>query len=220
MSRRRGCLHLSVVFGGVAAFVAMIGGVLFASFFGWEPLKTGRFSDIEDPSRFDLIQAMPLALELAGPGLDYWQLSAQAVRSDGTLDLTADYAPTALIQLFGANGRSAPVGVPGGPTARVVTIKVERPGMVGTASVDRRGTSWRWSRGLDRLELDGFPTMATLGATPPPRCSFQQLWTAAIALGAPADAVAAISHNASGYTFRIEGTPHSYRFDQSCARLP
>jgi hypothetical protein len=220
MSKRGGCRGLLIVGGSTLGILLLIGGIIFGALFGIEPLKTGRLSSIDDPANFDMAAAMPQVVELAGPGLAYWQMNAQAVRADGTIDLSADYAPTALVQFFQENGRAAPVGAPGGQTVRLISIRIDKPGMKAIYNTPTE-THWAWSPGMSRLELDTFPKSALISAAAElPRCAFKGLWEQAIALGAPADAVAAIHHDSTGYTFRIEGTEHSYRFDQSCARIP
>jgi hypothetical protein len=111
------------------------------------------------------------------------------------------------------------VGAPGtGDNLQLITIRADRPGwnVVGRDGPD---TYYDWSRGLTRLEPAVLPAVA-LPTTAPPRCSFKQLWDEAIKLGAPEDAVANIHLRLDAYTFTIEGTPHSYRFDKDCAPLP
>lgn len=219
MSERKGCRVSASVVGFTSALL-LIGGVIFVATFGLEPLRTGSLKNINDPASFDVNSMLPQAVKLAGPGLTYWQMSAQAVRPDGTIDLTADYAPTAIVQLFQDNGRTAPVGAPGGQTVRLISIRIDNPGMKVVYSTPSE-TRWAWSPGMSRLELESFPKSALIsGPAELPRCAFKGLWEQAIALGAPADAVAAIHHSSAGYTFSIEGTAHSYRFDQGCARVP
>ena len=51
---------------------------------------------------------------------------------------------------------------------------------------------------------------------PPPRCSFAALWAQAEQRGAPANAVATITYDTSGYDFAIRETSILLRFDSNC----
>ena len=68
--------------------------------------------------------------------------------------------------------------------------------------------------GLTPRERD--PQSGSLEAAPPPSCSFATLWKTALERGAPADAVATIEYDASGYRFEIRGTAVRLRFGLDC----
>jgi hypothetical protein len=55
---------------------------------------------------------------------------------------------------------------------------------------------------------------------PPPACTFQTLWSEAIARGVPSDAVATIRYDHRGYLFEIRHTEHALQFDQACRPRP
>ena len=208
---RVGCV-LSVLM-SLGLFVGM-GGFMFVMSFGLEPLKTGSFKNIKEPDRFDVHKHVKRAVEMAGPGVEYFQTTAQGVRSDGTVDLGASYNPTVMYQFFGEPDEQVPVGAPGGPLVRVVSVVAQNPGWVLVYSRPGERT-YNWSQGLEvresNMALSMFETAKVL-----PKCSFKELWAKALERGAPADAVASITHNSVGYSFAITGTPHNYTFTHDC----
>jgi hypothetical protein len=80
-------------------------------------------------------------------------------------------------------------------------------------------------RGLDgRFDFDFdeyYEREITLDSVvPPPSCSFDMLWSQAIAHGVPADAVATIRYDRRGYELEIRHTEHALRFDDACRPQP
>lgn len=164
-------------------------------------------------------------MSLAGPGARLELLRAAGVRRDGTLDLTAAYspAPSATYELHRdapAPKTAPPVGAGGSTDGRwyqSLRVEASKPGR--RRQVTRIGGGvaqhyWYVSHGLD---LDAGDVTGKPGQrpAPPPVCTFARLWNAAIAQGAPKDAVAQIRYDARGYTFNIPGI-FNRRFGADC----
>ena len=215
--RGLGCVSLLVIL----LMIAALGVFIFAMIVGPEVLRDGSLSNLKQPAeRFDPIQALPDVGAMMGPSTRYWQFMAQGVRSDGTVDLTADYAPLVTYQSFAESASTgAPLGAPGQAAMQLVIVHAMRPGWH-VASRDSDGTSWRLSRGLERSQIPWHAHTTGLPTSSSPTCPLAKLWEQAIAQGTPADAVAQIVHNAQGYRFTIEGTSIEHRFDQGCSLLP
>lgn len=180
-----------------------------------------------DPTRFDAIASLEEVLAWAGPDARLERIYASGVRRDGTLDLTADFAPapSATYEFHReaeAPSPAPPVGAGGstdGRWFRSLRIEALKPGKrrqttrIGGGSAER---FWYVSRGLDLHEGDitGVPSQA---AIPTPACSLASLWARAIAQGAPPDAVARIRYDARGYALAIPGIFNG-RYGMDCAK--
>lgn len=181
-----------------------------------------------DAARFDPVAGLGQALALAGPGARLERLDASGVRRDGTLDLTARYAPAPrtayqLHRPAAAPDPAPPVGAGGSPDGhwyQSVRVEAYRPGQrrqVTTTTGSNRVQYFYVNRGLDMAEgvVSGTPGGPPL---PPPACRFARLWDEAIAAGAPADAVAQIRYDAGGYAFNIPGI-FNRRYGRDCRPL-
>lgn len=168
-----------------------------------------------DPARFDPVAGLDQIMSLAGPGARLELLRAAGVRRNGTLDLTAAYspAPSATYELHRdapAPKTAPPVGAGGSTDSRwYQSLRVDalNPGKRRQVSQIGGGGAhryWYVSRGLDLVagEVSGKPGRRPV---PPPKCAFARLWNAAIAQGAPKEAVAQIRYDVRGYTFNIPG---------------
>jgi hypothetical protein len=178
-----------------------------------------------DPARFDPVTAFDQVMSLAGSGARLEQLRSTRVRRDGTIDLTADYfpAPSATYDLHrdaAAPKTAPPVGGGGSADGRwyqPLRAEASKPGRrrqvtrIGGGSAQRY---WYVSRGLD-LDAGDVTGKPSQRPVPPPACTFARLWDAAIAQGAPDDAVAQIRYDARGYDFNIPGV-FNRRFDMDC----
>lgn len=104
--------------------------------------------------------------------------------------------------------RSAPAAPPTAAGTSRCASKLRSPG----GGVAQR--YWYVSNGLDldAGDVSGKPGQRPV---PPPACAFARLWDAAIAQGAPKDAVAQIRYDARGYTFNIPGI-FNRRFSADC----
>lgn len=167
-----------------------------------------------DESSYDPIASFPEAEALADAredGLEFVHLSARFVRSDGTMDLTADYAPTALYQWSGANDGSRPLGA-GGEKQLLRTVRATDFGFELAATLPGGEKYYDFNLGLRRSDAVG----AGAAPAPKPTCGFAKLWKEAIARGADANAVAVINYGAAGYHFQIDGTPFQMSFGNDC----
>ena len=95
----------------------------------------------------------------------------------------------------------------------LVSVKTVPPGWR-----DAGDGGQRWSRGLERQELD-YPESNISAGGALPQCDFKVFWDQALKMGVPADALAHIHHGAKGYMFYVEGTSHHYFFGQDCKML-
>ena len=179
-----------------------------------------------DAGRFDPVASLPAIVAVAGDDAVLTGLYAQFVKRDGTLDLWADYGPQVQYSFYRpiAAPNNRPIGAGGsasGTSYEPVTVTVSRP-------FDLR--SVRQSSGGVRVQYQYFdlgidPETGSPSPTPPagevklPACSLADLWDAAIAQDAPANAVASIRYDSGGYFFTISGTGFSLRFDAACKLL-
>jgi hypothetical protein len=179
-----------------------------------------------DPARFDPFAGLAQARAFAGEQAELVGLEASGVRADGTMDLLATYTPAPSAEyrfrrrLAAAPPNAPPVGA-GGSASGVwyepVIIKVYQPGQRRQVQVTKgnsRVSGFYVNRGMTRET--GQPVAETITPLPPPACSLALMWTLARALGAPPDAVAAISYTRDGYTFTIRGTPTTFRLGPDC----
>ncbi len=179
-----------------------------------------------DPTRFDPMAGLDEVLAWGGPEARLERIYVSGVRRDGTLDLTADFsrAPSVTYELHRtveAPDPAPPVGAGGSADGRwfqSLRIEAIKPGKrrqttrIGGGSAERL---WYVSRGLDRHagDVTGAPSQA---AIPLPTCDLANLWTLAIAQGAPPDAIARIRYDARGYTLAVPGIFNG-RYGLDCA---
>jgi hypothetical protein len=184
-----------------------------------------------DATHFDPIASLEAVKAHAGLGSKLTSIDAMYVGSDGTLDITRTepYSPKVKYELFveaDSEGKDAPPmgagGVEGGYWYRRITMDVYEPGQWRHVISMGGGGSSEYSyqnKGMDKDEGSvqyGKPVEA-----PDPKCSFKDLWAAALEKGAPKDAVANIDYELTykgepKYTFEISGTDYDYVFDGEC----
>lgn len=183
-----------------------------------------------DPRHFDPVAAYGEVAAFAGAEVRLTSLAARFVRSDGTMDLKADYRPSPTAQYrfvreVAAPADAPPVGAGGNADGRWherVHVEVSRPWQF--RSVRRvggsGGASYQYfNRGMER-RTDPPSGYAPGDAVPAPTCPFRRLWAEAIARGAPATAVAVIEYDARGYEFRIDDVRFSMHFAADCSVVP
>lgn len=175
-------------------------------------------------ARFDPIAQLSAMAAYAGPQARLVRMSATYVKSDGTMDFTADY-PTRLRVDFVVNAsaddvdRLGPVAPGSGYAvgdAIDTQILVVKPRV---QHVTSGGSSWN-ERHLGMERDPGSGKTLTTKFVAAPTCSFATLWSAAIAAGAPRDVVANIEYDADGYSFRANGHDFARRFAMDCTLLP
>lgn len=168
---------------------------------------------VGDPARFEPLAGLAQAQAFAGPGASLLQIEAYHVRSDGTQDLAASFHPYTVyrFKLPAPPPSNVPMGAPGAPSDRI-EIRAEDPGSV--AVVQSGASTYQIvNRGLRRQEDTSHDDLAPAA---PPACTSAALWQAAMAAGAPAQAVASIDYAATGYELSITSTPYFYRFGLDC----
>jgi hypothetical protein len=217
-----GCLALIVLI--VGSLVYLVPNVIIPFF------ETGGGNEDTRPvpgdaRRFDPIAALPGVREYAGVGAKLVSLRADYVRSDGTLDLNADYTPKPnvdyrFIREVARPADAAPIGAGGsntGPWYEPIRIRAYQPGQWRQVTRSGGGVSLRYSymnRGMERDA--GAPTTNAETVAPDPACSLADLWQVALTKDAPREAVAVIEYDAAGYEFRISGLSVDLGFDMDC----
>jgi len=169
-----------------------------------------------DPGYFDPVASASAARQFAGPNSKLISMVARNVRSDGTMDLTAVVVPNETDYQF-IRPVDAPTRVPTSPGQQwyqPINVSVSRPGEMIDAHESNTHSTY-YNAGMQR-NLDN-PLPRLVGTvTDDPRCSFQQLWKVALQMGAPANALAVISYDHTGYHFAITGTRIYLSFDLNC----
>ena len=175
-----------------------------------------------DVHAFDPVAAAPAVQRFAGPGARLAKLVIQHCPASGLLDLEAAYYPGWTVParyLFVRPTQahvdpSLPVGA--------------RPEVAPTEGVEVEVMKDHWrhvsSNGSesDQHHRGMHASVESAPSDPPtalPACPLSRLWAVARTRGAPADAVATITYDATGYEFEIQGTPVALRFDASCAEV-
>lgn len=226
--RRRSCTGPVACAGvGCLGFVLALGGFLYVTLFtNVIPKAMGErtFAFRSDTRNLDPFLALEEARQYAGKGARLTAIEARFVRSDGTMNLHADYAPSPEVEyrfVAPAEGGGAalpPVGAGGSPGAtwiQDVTVRGYRPGRVSrvqrTTATSRTEYTFR-NEGM--VVNSGSKRSGPLPeGLAPPQVSTKRLWELAIAAGAPEDAVATIEYDKDGYRFSITGTKVRLSFE-------
>ncbi len=212
---------------GVALLAALGFGLLIAAIVYYTSTKVEQtVPPPGDPRRFDPVASYPAVAAFAGTDVRLSKITARFVRSDGTLDLEADYRPSPnaqyrFVREVPAPADAPPIGAGSSADGRwyeQVQVEVSRPWEF--RSVRRigggGGASYQYfNRGMQR-KAEAPTGRAPTAAAPAPACAFQRLWADAIARGAPAAAVAVIEYDVDGYEFRIDALRFVMRFDPDC----
>ena len=181
-----------------------------------------------DLTAFDAFQAIPKIGEFAGPGARLLKVEARHVRATGTQDLTAKYVGTSeravgysfLLPTNAKVDESAPVGARREVRSfEQVDVDVYQPHWRTIRSSDGKGCSSQKHEGMMR-SVSSWSEAQPENVARQPACSLARLWKAARQHGAPGNAVATITYDRAGYTFRIPGTKVDLRFGHDCKRAP
>lgn len=221
-------LGCSLVVGLLAVF-GCIFGILFLScsnFFA-EMMGEETFALSGDTRRFDPFAKLAEIRSHIPAEARLVSISATFVRSDGTMDLQADYVPFPQTEyvfhlpLAKAPDNAPPVGAGRGPDDtwyQEIQVKCWKPGQMRRVSKTSGSTRTTYSYRHLGIEVDrrdpqsGKPTEGI----PAPKCSTQKLWEIAISKGADRNAVARIEYGAEGYDFRIDRTDVRFECDADC----
>lgn len=211
----------------VALIVAFIAGCILFGVRGL-PVIIAKFNRNNkpvpgDPHRFDPVASLTAVAAFAGHDSQLVGFEARFVRSDGTLDLTADYNPEvkySFHRVVKASDSNKPLGAGGGPGPRYVpvTVQVWKPGRIMFHHRIGGGVSSKWNEmefGMRRTE--GSEQASPAGKPVSPKCPLKNLWQTAIQKGAPSEAVATISYDGNwGYRFTIADTDVRLTFNHDC----
>lgn len=223
-SRRRGRLgcYLKLLVGIVALVLLFhyVIGPLFESGFGMVDTRPVP----GDAANFEPFTALPEVFEYAGAGAELVSIDLRYVRSDGTMDLTAEsYQPRVeyvFVRPAAPPADAPPIGAGGSTTGQWyerVTIEAYKPGQWRHVTTISGGVSTEYSYMNQGMERDiASPTSTKSTVIARPECSLAAMWEAAKKQDAPQDAVAIITYNAQGYDFRISALSISLHFDTDC----
>jgi hypothetical protein len=225
-SKKSGKANPFLAIMGLVVFVVLMivvcGGVplLFSTYFQEDT------REIEgEASHYDPIAAFDTVSDYAGENAELTSLEAYYVRSDGTMDLNAEYYPRVDYDFYRVvsetDGNEVPLGAPNSTADaevlyQAVSISVWKPYQMRGVSTSNNYSYMHL--GMER-EIDEPVRNRPAEAIPAPVCTFAELWATAIEKAdAPAEAVAVIQYNAEGYYFYINDTDVRVYFDFDCNR--
>jgi hypothetical protein len=216
---------------GLLGFAVGLSSLFHAGNIGkWVMGDGGTVDPPGDPRAFDPVAQYPAVAAFAGPGVALLRMRAEQVRSDGRLDLGADYQPSPRAQYdFVREVPAPPEAPPLGAGAPVdgrwhqrIEVDLSRPGTlryVHKVGKDGILETQYVLRGMERREDE--PTGAPIeSGIAPPACPLRELWKLALARGVPANAVASIEYDRDGYDFGVRGTRWSLHFAAECSLQP
>jgi hypothetical protein len=172
-----------------------------------------------DVRHFEPFKRLDQIRDKVGPGAVLTKIEAAFVRSDGTMDLEAEYTPaptvtyTFVVPMADPPDNAPPVGAGRGPNDKwFKRVRVEC-GSIGkrqTVSRSNGGSTTKFSFTNEGMTIERKDPES--GQIPPavdaPKLLCSDLWSMAIRKGAPNDAVAMISYDQQGYNFHITGSVH------------
>lgn len=175
-----------------------------------------------DASRFDPFGALPEIRAYAGEGALLMEIEMYYVRSDGTMELTAEYSPSPRVTYdfmreVPRPDNAPPIGAGGANTEawyEPIEIEAYQPGKWWHVTSGSSEYSYM-NKGMERdtsSPRNGLPSPVL----DDPQCSLVELWEQAINKDAPRDAVATITYDQNGYEFTISGLSIYLQFDMNC----
>jgi hypothetical protein len=173
-----------------------------------------------DLTKFDPVASFAAMANYAGPKARLIELRAYYVKTDGTLDLSAEYFPRVTARFIAqASQADAEAQGPRAPGSGFragddifVEVEVQQPR---TYHVNSGGSEWDEKHlGMGRTPSGAATQVPDL--IDPPACSFGALWKDALAAGAPGEVVALITYDREGYSFQANGRDFSLRFSRDC----
>lgn len=183
--------------------------------------QTASFSG--DPTMFDPVARYDEVHAHAGEGTLLTEINASLVKSDGTLDLMAQYKPAPhVIYTFYRVLDEPPEDAP--PTGadhwyQKIEVEAYEPGQrrhVTTRGGDINLDYIYYNKGLDKEEKSPTSSKPSQEFIDPPSCSFGQIWAAAIEQGASPEYVANMTYDEDGYEFVIRDATIRLKFDRDC----
>lgn len=180
-----------------------------------------------DNRRFDPFAKLPEIRSRLQPNAGLVSIQATFVRSDGTMDLEAEYTPFPQTEyvfvrpLDKAPENAPPIGAGRGPDDiwfEEIRVKCYRPGQL--RHVRRMGGNMNTEYTYKHLGMEIDRRTPQSGqpepAIPDPECTTRDLWKLAMARGADVNAVARIEYHKDGYEFRIDRTDVRFACDRDC----
>lgn len=216
----KGCLAILGLLVFIALMIFLCGFVPIAlTTYFWVETET-----IEgEGNAYDPIAAYDTVSAFAGNNAQLLSIEAYYVRSDGTMDLYAEYFPRVDYEFYtladSETGNDIPLGAPNSTAdAEVlyqrVDISVWQPYQMRSVSTSSSYTYMHLGMGRD---VDEPVRDKPAEPIPAPACHFSDLWATAIAEeNAPENAVAVIQYNQEGYSFYINDTDVRMSFDFDC----
>lgn len=181
-----------------------------------------------DATRVDPIAVLSDVQAYAGQQAKLVSIEAQAVRTDGTLNLTETYVPgpTVKYEFIAPTEAKTATPPPGvlAPTIDVnkkkITIVLSRPGerrRVTKTGVSSRSSYQYVNDGMKRTESASGVSREE-GELQPPRCAFADLWNVVLQQHQEItpDTVARITYKRNQYQFQITGTAIDLSFSADC----
>ncbi|MEZ4222677.1 MAG: hypothetical protein R3B13_17175 [Polyangiaceae bacterium] len=166
-----------------------------------------------DLSKFTPVKSLAQVSGYAGKGSELTRLDIDDALPNGTVDLTADYAPK-IRYTFRAPATERDISDlgagPPGSAPKVgdwisVSVRVEN--------------SKYWCRGKDCATkgMERSVSRATVSEKGfVPACNLEELWKAARAAGAPTPAAADVKYSADGIDFEVGQPKFELKFDAHC----
>lgn len=215
--RTSGCRIWLAILGFTLLLATCIIGMMFMS-----GVTEGTWFVPGDAANFEPLTALEEVQNFAGDDVQLVEIKMDYVRSDGTLDLNADYRPSidyVFIRAVNAEPNDIPLGAPGyqeGDTAyELVTISINRP--FRNISVTSGSHSSNYiDFGMSRSIRDLHSTATIPEAVSMPTCPIDELWNLAQDYDAPSNAVAVIEYKDNQYHFQIRDVRIDLTFDADC----
>ena len=199
--------------------LVLLGSLLTGSWACPDEAKVHSADPPGDHARYDPFKVIGAVQDFAGAEAKLLSINARFVRSDGTMDLEADYEPYAVYTFLRtlAADSDRPIGAGGSASHERVQIRVGAPGYISRQSTGSTNVKIRLPhKGMVEVGKSKAKKKDLDKVLPPPQCTAKGLWASAIELGAPKDAVAVIGYQKHGYTFRIKDLELKHNFDFSC----
>lgn len=154
-------------------------------------------------------------------------IEATFVRSDGTMDLEAEYTPFPMATytfhrpLEKPPENAPPIGAGRGPDDvwyEEIRVTCYRPGQLRSVSRTSGNVRTRYTYKHQGIDVDrGSPRSGRPEpGIEPPKCSTQEIWKLALSQKANPEAVARIEYDKDGYSFRIDRTDVAFECDADC----
>lgn len=221
--------RVSILFLFIALPFLLVGGILFYITRGdiiGGLFYQGTVKPPGDVNNFDPITTFSEVRSYAGENVRFVSMLASQVRSDGTMNLKAEYLPNPYLdyrfylELSQKPKDAPPVGDGGtnGKWFQPVTVNIRNPGK--WLYMKRIGGDYNFEGNYlhQGMEKDVSPALGVIyeKVAEPPVCPLKDLWKIAQTKGASADAVADIKYDANGYNFRINDLNIDLQFGVDC----